>query len=294
MIISINSCTEKFSLDEQIDKDRIVIEGVVNSDSIPGAFNKFVVENIATFVRITRVNPALSSENNFQNYNKAIYVDSALVIVYDDFGNIDTLSGFDNDNHNGDNGYYYSRDFIGKPGRTYYLKVLFENKEYTAEAYMPPVLNIDSMYIPPVFFNDKDPETVNEGIRLFFKDDSSRKDFYMFEIKGYQMMTNLLDDRFLSPTVEEEGFILGDGDNPRYWLDNYSMLDWGLSNGGKITIKVSSLTEDRFKYHQDLLNQFYNDGGILSPTPASPKGNISNGALGEFRASGRSYIIGGR
>jgi hypothetical protein len=43
---------------------------------------------------------------------------------------------------------------------------------------------------------------------------------------------------------------------------------------------------DRKTYHfyKALIDQFNNDGGAFSPTPATPDGNISGNAIGIFRA----------
>ena len=50
-------------------------------------------------------------------------------------------------------------------------------------------------------------------------------------------------------------------------------------------VSLFSLTYEAYLYYKALLSQFENDGGTFKPSPASPPSNISNGALGIFRAS---------
>ena len=58
--------------------------------------------------------------------------------------------------------------------------------------------------------------------------------------------------------------------------------------GDSIYIGLSSLTIEAFQFYKALLQQFKNDGGAFQPAPGSPPTNMSNGALGYFRASALS------
>lgn len=53
---------------------------------------------------------------------------------------------------------------------------------------------------------------------------------------------------------------------------------------------MASLTEEGFYFLKGLINQFNNDGGVYSPNPTSPKTNISDGGLGNFKASATNKI----
>lgn len=46
---------------------------------------------------------------------------------------------------------------------------------------------------------------------------------------------------------------------------------------------MQSISKEAYEYFNALQAQIKNDGGALSPTPATPPGNFSNGALGFFK-----------
>jgi len=57
------------------------------------------------------------------------------------------------------------------------------------------------------------------------------------------------------------------------------------ANTGHYLIEMHSLTKEGYDYYKALLQQFVADGGVYSPSPATPPGNINNGALGFFKTS---------
>jgi hypothetical protein len=58
-----------------------------------------------------------------------------------------------------------------------------------------------------------------------------------------------------------------------------------ISPGDEVEVFMESLTEEAYEYYRIVISQFGSDGGAFSQAPASPVGNISNGALGLFRTS---------
>lgn len=61
------------------------------------------------------------------------------------------------------------------------------------------------------------------------------------------------------------------------------------SRGEEVEVQMFSVDEITYKFYKSLLSQFNNDGGAYYPSPSSPPGNISNGAIGLFRATQLSY-----
>jgi hypothetical protein len=59
-------------------------------------------------------------------------------------------------------------------------------------------------------------------------------------------------------------------------LGNY---DW------PIHVRLCSLTKEAYEYIKVMSRQVLYDGNIYKPTPVTPPGNISGGALGLFTAS---------
>jgi hypothetical protein len=58
-----------------------------------------------------------------------------------------------------------------------------------------------------------------------------------------------------------------------------------LENGDSAMVVLSSLNQEAYSFYKTLIEQFKNDGGAYKPVPMSPPTNLSNGALGLFRAS---------
>ena len=77
-----------------------------------------------------------------------------------------------------------------------------------------------------------------------------------------------------------DGLDVCKGISPEYWMTAYPDAYTGY-----YFIEMHSLTKQGYDYYKALLQQFRTDGGVYSPTPATPPGNIDNGALGFFKTS---------
>lgn len=270
LAVIIYGCTEKFELNIENNTNSVVIEGVVTNDN----------DSYYNYIRITKGNIDLVTKVGEVGFDDgAEIITNALVIISDNVGNVDTFFCDLKYPTGSRYGYYVNDSFKGVSGRTYNLNVKIGNETYTAEAFMPPVVDIDSIetvddYLPVIYFNDP----INE------------KNYYLFNLHTVTgpWCISVIDDKFLSPDISTNGFTVDDGENPRWWVSNYQ---W-ISDDIKMYMKVSmsSLTKESYDYYRSIITQFNNDGGVYSPSPASPKGNISNGAIGYFRASSISVI----
>lgn len=63
------------------------------------------------------------------------------------------------------------------------------------------------------------------------------------------------------------------------------MIERVFQKGDKAKIEVQSINKEDYSYYIGLRNIIDNDGGFFSSPPKNPVGNISNGAMGIFRAS---------
>ncbi len=263
------SCSEKF--DSGLDTTSvIVIEGVIiDSDTMP------------SYVKVSRssmdFNDLFSSE-----------VKDALVIVSDDNGQIDTLqfkAAFSN------SGKYYTKSFKAKSNNTYHLYVKVDGEEYMATTFMPPTVEIDSIYIP------SNPENLinnKDNVKLFFND-PAENNYYLFQFNQCCAMNwelfdvsayYVVNDKFLEPNFAINGYNFES--SLSVYSNYYNYID---TNGiSRLSFAVSTLTKESYEYLHATSLQINNDNGVYSPTPSSPKGNISNGALGYFRASSLSFI----
>ncbi|MFV0507289.1 MAG: DUF4249 family protein [Bacteroidales bacterium] len=213
--------------------------------------------------------------------------------VFDEYGNaIDTLFISSDIYECNRRGFYATSDnFIGREGHTYYLKVIWENKVYEATAYMKAVPDIEVFsyemtvsekdgqiyYVPIISFQE--PQNVTNYYLIM-----QNKESYYRRINGdtwQGKMTNwdlsIFSDVHMESDVENLNVSLGY--NPRGI--EYPMY----SVGEQMYISLNSLSLVEYNFYKALIDQFENDGGAFKPAPASPPGNISNGALGLFRAS---------
>jgi hypothetical protein len=206
--------------------------------------------------------------------------------IYDNSGNIiDTLYLSDPPEFSHYRGYYKTKHLVGIPGRTYFLRVISDGKEYQASEYMPPVPDIDSLgYIKKI--SEKDGEEYYIPL-LYFSEPQGIENYYLIQLKDdilsrryaedFNWEFSILSDKFLQPYVN--GLNVSLGANPRGY--EYAIY-W---EGDSIYIALSSLTKNAYKYYKAILQQFNSDGGVYQLSPASPSSNISNGGLGYFRAS---------
>lgn len=181
-------------------------------------------------------------------------------------------------------GYYKTTKLKGRPGHTYTLTFKWQKKVYHSVSCMPAIPEIDSVH-----FNFTQGETGKSDYNiplLYFKEPQDERNYYLFVTPGNGRVWpySVLSDEYLKDYVN--GLDVCRGTAPDYWMtaypDPYSPQDY--------YIEMSSLTKEGYDYYKALLQQFNNDGGAYSPAPASPPGNIDNGALGFFRTSSVTRI----
>jgi hypothetical protein len=300
--VILTGCVEDYDLKFGNGKGSIVIEGAITNE--PGPY----------YVRVTKGSPSMKFPGvHPEHYSSATAITDALVILKEEGGETDTLVAapdsiaryyplFDSLNNVIDsvlwgykdlpkrsaNGFYMTTKIRGKPGKTYQLSVQHKGKNYEAESVMMAVPEIDSVNFKEIIIKEADGTTAMVPI-IYFTDPADEKNYYLFDINtwNYGWWTqSVLDDKFLDP--EKQGINIDDGFEPSWWRVNY------FNGGGEfvMTISMESLTREGYDYYKGLITQFSNDGGVYSPSPSSPKSNFSNGALGFFRASSISKIIG--
>lgn len=163
-------------------------------------------------------------------------------------------------------GYYMARNFTGRSGVTYSLRVEAEGKVFTAISTMPDQVNIDSMGVSVSTFLNEEQRTV----QLLYTDPAKVRNYYRFllSING-KPSKNIF--------AFEDNF-----SNGRVVTRELFDLDLNAKPGDKAEIEMHCIDPAVFRYWQGL-DQNQNRGGA-STTPANPVSNISNGALGYFSA----------
>jgi len=300
-LLAIIACTEDFNLDIENENYNIVIEGWITDSEGP---YRIIVSKTTT----KNVN-----NNYLLGIDKYELIKDAVVIISDNNGIVDTLVSnyyyeYDYDYIREEmyivdsiaDGTYITSKIKGEPYHIYCLKVIHNNNIYTAEAYMPPVPEIDSLKY------DRYYDAIKHEWRyvplISFAEPREQEDYYLFRfitgqgamsvsdipgIIGYNpWIISVFGDEYMDEYVN--GLNVGEGTSVDYWINAYT---W-LLTGDSVRILMNSITEEAFRFYEALISQYKDDGGVFKPAPASPPSNISGNALGFFGASAVSEIKG--
>jgi hypothetical protein len=193
---------------------------------------------------------------DFDESNIYTPVTGAEVEISDNTGNTEVLTETSP-------GIYLTSSLQGVPRRTYTLTIKTDGKNYTASSTMPPAVNIDSIYCEKSYFGD--------FLQLYaeFSDPADTVNYYYLiqyingvAQDGMGVANDELDDgqtiKFLFMPIDEESQ-LKTGDTTTVWLET---IDKGV-----------------YDYYRTV-----NPHAGQYTTPANPVSNISNGALGYFKA----------
>jgi Domain of unknown function (DUF4249) len=305
LILSFSGCIEEYDLYRDEIAPKLVVEGVITNkpgpyyvrltESQTGSFSK--PDKLDTDAAVAVKGAQVIITDNINQIDTLIPVDvnrdeytldrfGYYKLLYDDDGNfVDTLFLEDPAGFNYDRGFYKTQHLIGIPGRTYFLKILSKGKEYQASAFMPMVPDIDSLgYIKKE--REKDGEKYYFPL-LYFSEPQDIKNYYLIQLNSdisirtysacFLWQFSILSDEFLQTYVN--GLNVSLGETPR-------SIEYPIYHeGSSIYVALSSLTQNAYEFYKILLQQFKNDGGAYQPSPGSPPTNMSNGALGYFRAS---------
>ncbi len=305
-ILLLYSCTKEINLGLDGAPKRLVIEG--NIYNTPGPY----------IIRLTLSNPALENHTGQGGIDYVEAVKNATVIISDETGIIDTLQPspdtlrrfakfyrnrnkldsfyrVDANYFNGERGFYQTTKIIGTSGRTYSLRVLYNNKEYNASAYMPTVPTLDSVKFK-VRPGIKDNITYKVPT-LYFREDINIDNYYWtfsdFSVNDRRTSApiisstreilpfSIFDDRFLQPYVNG---IYSDFTYARNATQGDIIRHYGF-------VYLCSLTQQHYNFLKLIIDQVESDGGTYKPTPSSPLTNISNNGLGYFGASAISRVF---
>jgi len=253
IVILFTSCTEKFDINFENATSKMVVEGVITNDTT------------RIWVNISKTDPNLG-------YNP-ILVSGASVRVWNTAGDTLVLQEVSR-------GHYEATNTIGKSGDVFNLLVKYKEEEYSASSYMPPLPSLDSLTVK---------YTGLDRVRIFFEEPANEENYYLFRSIDPAGPWNIIvvSDKFISPNIATDGYVLFAG--RRIDMKN-GLSPFGVGPWERLIISVSSLNRLDYNYFCSLGMQFSTNGGAYSPAPANPKGNISNGALGLFRASSVSYV----
>jgi Domain of unknown function (DUF4249) len=261
-VIALSSCEKVIDIDLNESDNKLVIEGKINNQG-------------ECTVKLTQA-------KSYNQNNEFPGVTDAIVVIFDNQGNSDTLE-------QGIAGMYYSDQIIGTPGVTYSLNVNWNNQNYTSVCRMPELVQIDSLSLrKEVFFVDttlitiihfKDPANSNNYYRYLYSinDLSANTDYFVESDKFYNGLD--VETRIpifeLSPNGGPGGGPGGPGGpgNPGpgpITPDTLKIEMWGIDKSMELYYRTLSATIDASSGQQ--------------AAPANPESNITGNALGYFSA----------
>jgi hypothetical protein len=254
-IFSFASCEKVIELDLKNTEPRLVVSGSVSDQTGPYAFN--ITETI-----------------DYNQPNDFPLISGATITLSDNNGTSETLT-------EQSPGLYWANTITGVAGRTYSMKINYENKEYNSTITMAQPISIDSVNIEAftTFSGEELPL-----LTTYFQDPPNEKNYYYlnYQINGEDSG----DFSFLSDDLRDgEEIVVGT------ISEDYE----GVAIGDTITVQLQSIDASMYEYYRTR-EALENGGGsgLGSSTPDNPVSNITGGALGYFKVysqTEKDYII---
>lgn len=292
----VTSCTEAFDMNLPNQTSKLIIDATITDGQPP------------YFVRLTLSKDAYNATHQYYdsmgNFSNDLFtpVLDGQIVISDNAGNVDTLikdytegyhrfynssteswdSTFYINNERGQQGYYRTTHLQGVAGNIYNLLVKWRGEEYFSTCKMPICPKIDSVtYHYTIGAEGKfDYYTPH----IWFRDNPAIKNYYLFKTTGGGGVwsRSILSDEFISDKIA--GLNVFQGESHDWWRNGYP------KEGSYFKIEMYAVTQEVYEYYEALIGQFRSDGGIYTPTPASPPTNISGYVQGCFSASGFQMV----
>lgn len=237
LLVFTNSCEEKVDIPLDTAPPRLVIDAAI----------KWTKGTIGNEQKIK-----LSTTTNFYS-NVIPTISGAVVFITDADG---TVFNFIETTGTGE---YICSDFNPVLNGDYVLTVIHNGETYTATETLKPVNPIDSIQQ----INDSGFTGDDIIIKVFFTDNGTRDDFYLFKFKS-------TDKPMPSYGVEKDEFFQG---NQIFGI----YADENLEAGQNLEISINGISERYYNYMNILLSiSGGNAGSPFSSPPAKVRGNIIN------------------
>lgn len=258
MTMQFNACTERIEIELEEGFTRLVVEGEITTDTMRHA------------VRLSK------SGSYFHNEQPPAVSGAAITIS--DGTEVFPLTEISP-------GFYLTDRMAGEAGKTYSLNIDLAEEingysNYSASSEIMLVYPVDSIGL--LYIAQWEAWIVN-----LFAYEPPSNDFYMFNVMvNGQLVSdsidevNVSDDRLFNGSYSNGiGVAFLDEDKP----------DEVLSPGDKVTLILSTVTEDYANFVWELQAETGYNNPLFGGPPANIRSNISNGALGYFAAYGKVY-----
>ncbi|MEN8929190.1 MAG: DUF4249 domain-containing protein [Flavobacteriales bacterium] len=164
------------------------------------------------------------------------------------------------------NGNYELSNFSATSGANYTMKVTENGQTYEAQTTMPNVVKIDTLlatFTPQSAFSDS-----GYLINIVFRDPGAEANYYRIEL-------DIAGERY--GTIED--MILLDDDLTNGNIVNFPLFGADVAQlGDTVTCYLRSLNKQSFDYFNAVDELLFGNAA----TPANPKSNFDNNALGNF------------
>lgn len=252
------SCDEATHLDLKQTPPRVVIEGLLTNK--PGYQS----------VKVSR-------STDFYAVGEPPRVTNATVQVLDDRGAV--IDFIHNPrNHPDSMGIYLPKEnFSGTVGTTYTLHVELDGEVYEGSDQLEAVAPIDSLKARANDDQKKDPKETGKyyEVLLFAREPQDEQNYYFFKFYRNDSLQRYNETDIYFTQDDLLGEKIDGVPSPVYY-----------GAGDRAKVEMYSLTRKGYIYYNDLSIILNNDGGgMFGPIPASPRSNLSNGALGFFQVS---------
>jgi hypothetical protein len=237
VIYTLSSCEEVIEIDLNSSHPLLVVEAKLYKDSL------------AT-VLLTK------TANYFSLETPEAVEDAAITITADNNGSEELV-------YLG-NGIYSGKTMRGTEGRSYNIRILWEEEEYTGSGFLPEQTEIISLEI--VDFQPAPQAPLFRNAEITFLDNPETEDYYMirYVLNGVPLAASYVafSDLAFSDTIRLA--------NPQLSFDT----------GDLVEVQVFSIDEPLLIFYSQM-SQLLSGGMALSSTPYNPTSNI-NGAMGYF------------
>ena len=167
--------------------------------------------------------------------------------------------------------------FAGVAGRTYTLHVTADGALYEASDALVSVIPVDSLSVRINENQQEDPKEPGKvyEVLLYAREPQDQENYYLFKYYRNDSLIVYND----TDIYYSDDALLGEK------IDGVpSPVFFGKDDSARL--EVYSLTRKGYVYYNDLSLILTNDGGgMFGPIPASPRSNLTNGALGFFQVS---------
>lgn len=245
ILFSFSSCEKVIDIDLNSAAPKIVVEGSISDQAAPYSVK-------------------ISKTVNFNEPNVFPPVSGALVSIYDDLGNHETLTETSA-------GTYIASTLQGVPGRTYTLNITDNGKNYSARSTMPQPVKIDTVYSKNLSF----PEGFGITVFVGFKDPPGYENYYRFIqiVNGIPKNTfYVISDQYQNGT---EMYFKMDDDREQK----------ELVKGDSVTVILQSIDKSIYDYFYPM---------YFGRDVVNPPSNLGTEALGYFSScavSSKSFVI---